>query len=138
MDIASLCIEPQLSQDEVAVVNAFLRALDASDLETLVDLFAPDAQVNDQLRNFWGRDEIALWLEHEIIGTQVRLVPREVRKHYDVVLVTAEISGDFEAPTLAQPMVVDLHFTVRGSGIVRLLVLLARTDHPEPEIRRVP
>ena len=138
MDIASLCTEPPLSHDELAVVNAFLHALDANDLVTLVRLFAPDAQVNDQLRNFWGRDEIALWLDREIIGAKVRLVPRDVRKHYDVVLVTAEISGNFEAPPLAQPMVVDLHFTVRGSGIVRLLVLLARTDHPEPEIRRVP
>ena len=138
MDITSLCAGPAASAEELAVVAEFIRATNAGDLAALIALFAADAQVNDQLRNFWGLAEIAPWLEAEIVGERVALKPLSVRKHYDVVIVAAEISGAFEAPRLPQPMTVDLHFTLQGSRIVRLLVLLARDDTPEPDIRRVP
>ncbi len=138
MDITSLCAGPAASAEELAVVAEFIRATNAGDLAALVGLFAADAQVNDQLRNFWGLAEIAPWLEAEIVDERVALKPLSVRKHYDAVIVAAEIRGAFEAPRLPQPMMVDLHFTLQGTRIVRLLVLLARDDTPEPDIRRVP
>ena len=136
MDITSLCAQAGLAADESAAVAGFFRATNAGELAPLAALFADDAQVNDQLRNFWGRDEIASWLQREIVGEKVELRALGIRKHYDVVMVNTEIHGDFETPRVAQPMVFDLHFTVRGARIVRLLVLLARADAAEPEIRR--
>ena len=52
-------------------------------------------------------------------------------------MVSAGLREDFERPHAAQPMLVDLHLTVQESGIVRLLILLARVEMPEPELRRV-
>ena len=124
------------SADELASVAELVRATKAGELETLTALFAADAQVNDQLRNFWGHAEIRSWLEREIVGEKVELNVLGITKHYDVVIVNAEIRGDFEMPRIPQPMVFDLYFTVHESRIVRLLILLARTDTPEPEIRR--
>ncbi len=136
MDITSLCSGALPSGDELAAVAEFVRATNAGELAALAALFADDAQVNDQLRNFWGRAEIASWLEREIVGEQVQLNPLGVRKHYGVVMLNAQIRGDFETPRVPQPMVFDLYFTVHGTKIVRLLVLLARADAPEAEIRR--
>ncbi len=138
MDITALCSGKLLAADERAAAIAFVQATNAHELETLAALFADDALVNDQLRNFWGRDAITSWLAREIVGEKIELEARKVGKHYGVVMVNAEIRGDFEAPRVARPMVVDLHFTVRDARIVRLLVLLERADAPEPEIRRIP
>lgn len=136
MDIASLCSANLLSANERAVVVAFVRAINAGELEPLAALFADDAQVNDQLRNFWGIAQITSWLAREIVAEKVQLDARGIRKHYDVVMLTAGIRGEFEAPRVAQPMIFDLHFTVQGMLIVRLLILLARSETQEPEIRR--
>ncbi len=136
MDIASLCAGSAFSADERSVVAEFVRATNAGEIESLAALFAEDAQVNDQLRNFWGREAIASWLRREIVGEKVELDALGIRKHYDVVMLSAGIRGDFERPRSAQPMTFDLHFTVRASRIVRLLVLLARVDTSEPELRR--
>jgi len=137
MDIASLCMGPTPSHDELTVVSEFVRATNAGELERLIALFSQDAQVNDQLRNFWGLDEIAAWLSREIVGEQARLNARSLRKHYDTVILNAEITGNFETPRVLHPMVFDLYFTLKGARIIRLLILLARQDMPEPEIRRV-
>ena len=137
MDITSLCAGPAPSAEELAVVAEFVRATNAGELASLEALFAADAQVNDQLRNFWGRDEIAAWLAAEIIGERVELTLLRIMKHYDVVIVAAEIRGEFEAARTAQPMTIDLNFTAQRGRIVRLLVLLAREDESEPDIRRM-
>ena len=136
MDITSLCTGPAPSADELAVVAEFIESTNAADLTRLAKLFAPDAQVNDQLRNFWGLDEIASWLDREIVGEKVALTALGVRKHYDAVIVHAEIRGNFETARLLEPMLIDLHFTVKASRLIRLLLLLARNDSQEPDIRR--
>lgn len=138
MDTTSLCqySGPRLTAEEDAVVTEFVRATNTRQQAALAALFAPDAQVNDQLRNFWGTAAITGWLATEIVGEQVELSVLGIRKHHDAVIVTTEIRGDFEAPRVPQPMIFDLYFTVAGGKIVRLLVLLARNDMPEPEIRR--
>ncbi len=138
MDNTSLSTGPAPSAEELALVAAFVRATNAGELAALEALFAADALVNDQLRNFWGIQEIRAWLEREIVGERVALKVLRVRKHYDAIIATAEISGEFETPRLPQPMTVDLHFTLQDARIVRLLVLLARDDTPEPDIRRAP
>jgi hypothetical protein len=137
MDITSLWEGPAPSPDAIAAVSEFVRATNAGELATLAALFSEDAQVNDQLRDFWGHAEISAWLAREIVGEQVKLDVLRAKRHYDAVILHARISGNFETPGLAQPMPVDMHFTVQGSRIIRLLILLARRDVSEPEIRRI-
>ena len=136
MDFTSLRMGNTTSNEELSVVAEFIKATNAGDLATLAALFADDAQVNDQLRNFWGRAEIASWLEREIVGEKVELDASDIKRHYDMVIVNAEMRGDFEMPRVSRPMVFDLYFAVREAKIVRLLVLLVRADTTEPDIRR--
>ena len=137
MDISRLCTDPALLSEERALVEDFVNATNAADLAALTGLFAADAHVNDQLRNFWGLVDIRHWLEREIVGARIQLNVLRIRKHYDSVIGVAEISGAFEAPRTGVPMVIDLIFTVRAQRIVRLLILLARDDEPDQEIRPV-
>ena len=125
-----------LTANESAVVSEFVNHVNSEALSPLVSLFAVDAHVNDQLRNFWGLDSITDWLKHEIVGDQVRMAVRSVRKHYDVVILEVEMSGDFAVAGALQPVVVDCHFTLHGAKIIRLLMLLARQDSAEPEVRQ--
>lgn len=127
----------KLAPIEDAVVSRFVSSINAGELAAAVVLFAEDAQVNDQLRNFWGREAIAGWLEREIIGEHVQLHLCAFRKHYDAVVARAEMCGDFSVAGGQQPLAVDLHFTVQAQKVVRLLVLLARDDSAEPEVRRL-
>lgn len=129
--------QPELTPGEAAIVAEFVGCLNGGDLDALADLFVEDAHVNDQLRNFWGRDAITGWLERELIGEHVKLGVRRVRKHYGTVIVDAGMTGDFAVTGIPQPLGVDLHLTIQGDRIVRLLVLLARHDTPEPEVRRL-
>jgi len=125
-----------LAASDSALVGEFVNHVNGGALVPLVSLFAADAHVNDQLRNFWGLASITDWLKHEIVGDQVRMAVRSVRKHYDVVILEVEMSGDFAVAGALQPVVVDCHFTLHGAKIIRLLMLLARQDSAEPEVRQ--
>lgn len=137
MNTPPLSTETDLRATEPSVISAFVQGVNAAALTVLIDLFAHDAHVNDQLRNFWGCEAIARWLEQEIIGDNVRLLVLKVREHYDTQIVEAEMSGAFSQGSSRQPLGVDLHFTARAGRIVRLLVLLRRDEGAEPEVRRV-
>ena len=136
MDLASLCSGHRPAAHELELIARFIGATNAGELASLAALFDEDAQVNDQLRNFWGRAEIGAWLEREIVGERIVLKALGIKKHYDVVMVSAEIRGDFETPPVLQPLIVDLYFTVKAPRILRLLILLARVGTQEPDIRR--
>lgn len=129
---------PQRHSDADGVATDFVAAVNAGDLRAVIGLFAPDAQVNDQLRNFWGINAICEWLEREIIGERVNIKVVDARRHYDVVILTTELRGDFAVTGMSQPVIVDIYFTIKDARIVRLQLLMVREDDEEADIRKVP
>lgn len=123
------------SPSELATTTAFVSAVNLGDLPALISLFSRDALVNDQLRNFWGIDQISAWLAQEIVGERVSIGVRKVIKHYDFVILNAEIEGDFEHGVVNQPMLFNFHFALKDGKVVQLLILLAREGGLEPDIR---
>lgn len=138
MDTPSDSGTPELPPGANRVVNDFIAAVNDGDLRAVIGLFAPDAQVNDQLRNFWGINAICEWLEREIIGERVHIEAVDVRQHYDVVILAAELRGDFAVAGMSQPVIVDIYFTIKDAKIVRLQLLMVRDDDEEADIRKVP
>jgi ketosteroid isomerase-like protein len=57
---------PRLVETYVAATNAF-------DLDRLLATFADDALVNDQLRDYWGKAAIREWAERDIIGERLTM-----------------------------------------------------------------
>jgi hypothetical protein len=110
------------------LVAAFVEAANSFDLERLMVTFADDALVNDQLRDYWGKADIRLWAERDIIGEGLTISVTKVVKHYDNFIVTANIDGNFDKRGLPDPLVLAFYFTPHTDRIVQLIILRNRHD----------
>jgi hypothetical protein len=119
-----------------AVVVAFVDAINAFDTDKLIDLFAQDAHVNDQLRDFWGKDAIGNWLRREVVGAMFTMDVLNAKKHFGDSILTAKVSGDFDKTGLPDPIVLSFIFSVREGKVARLIVLMTHPEESEPEIRK--
>ena len=119
-------------------VAAFVRAVNAMDHAALVALFAQEALVNDQLRDFWGLPAISAWLDSEVVGAGLQLTVRATVRHFDDIVVTAEVAGNFDKTGLPTPLILDFHFSIDAGLICRLIILSKLEADAAPEIRVPP
>ena len=118
------------------VVASFVEAVNAFDPERLIELFAADAHVNDQLRDFWGIRPIENWIRREIVGEHFSMEVLNAKKHFGDLILSAKVSGDFDKTGLPDPMILSFFFSVRDGKIARLIILLTRSEETEPDIRK--
>lgn len=104
-------------------IGAFIAAVNAENLDEFTCSFAEDALVNDQLRDYWGRDKIVRWAIDEIIGEHLRIQVIDVIRHHGHVIVTAIVDGTFEKKGLPDPLILAFHFFSIGDKIVQLMIL---------------
>jgi ketosteroid isomerase-like protein len=77
-------------------VAAFVNATNVGNLQALLATFVDDALVNDQLRDYWGKDAITKWAEQDIVGEGITMDVTGVVIHYSHAIVTAHIDGNFD------------------------------------------
>jgi hypothetical protein len=104
-------------------IAAYVEATNRGDLETLLDQFADDALVNDQLRDHWGRDAIRAWASRDIVGERLTMAVIGVVLHHGHVIVTAAVDGAFDKRGLPEPLVYCFYFAHEASRIVQLFIL---------------
>jgi hypothetical protein len=109
-------------------VAAYVEATNSCDLEGLVDLFADDALVNDQLRDYWRKPAIREWAAGDIIGQRLTMDVTAVIEHYESLIITANVGGKFDMTGLPDPLVCAFFFTVQVDRIVQLIILRNRDD----------
>jgi SnoaL-like domain len=112
---------PPLIEDYIDATNRF-------DLEGLLAIFADDALVNDQLRDYWGKPAIREWAERDIIGVRMTMEVTKAIEHYGHFIVTANVTGDFDQRGLPDPLVLAFYFSAHGDRIVQLIILRNRSD----------
>lgn len=107
-----------------AVIEAFFapRKGDDGDLDRLLALFVDDALVNDQLCDFWGKQEIREWALQEVIATRLAMQIVGVRTHYEHIIVRANVTGDFDRRGLPDPFVFSFNFSITGPLICQLFI----------------
>jgi hypothetical protein len=110
------------------LVAAFVEATNSFDLDRLIDIFADDALVNDQLRDYWGKAAIRRWAERDVVGEKLTIAVTKVVKHYDNFVVTADIDGNFDKRGLPDPLVLAFYFTPHDDLIIQLIILRNRHD----------
>ena len=110
------------------LVAAFVEATNSFDLDRLIDIFADDALVNDQLRDYWGKAAIRRWAERDVVGEKLTIAVTKVVKHYDNFVVTADIDGNFDKRGLPDPLVLAFYFTLHDDLIIQLIILRNRHD----------
>jgi hypothetical protein len=109
-------------------VAAYVEATNSFNLEGLLALFADDALVNDQLRDYWRKPAIREWAARDIIGQSLTMDVTTVIEHYGNLIVTANVGGTFDMRGLPDPLVHAFYFTVHGDRIVQLIILRNRYD----------
>ncbi|MEW6344963.1 MAG: nuclear transport factor 2 family protein [Pseudomonadota bacterium] len=114
---------------------AFVDAVNGFDADRLIGLFADDAHVNDQLRDFWGKEAIGDWIRREIVGEHFRMEVVTARLHFGDLILAAEVDGEFEKTGLPSPLLLNFIFSFFEAKIVRLLVLVTRPGETEPDVR---
>jgi ketosteroid isomerase-like protein len=77
-------------------VAAYVQATNSFDLEALLALFADDALVNDQLRDYWGKPAIREWAARDIIAQNLTMEVTSVIEHYGNFIITANVRGRFD------------------------------------------
>jgi hypothetical protein len=110
------------------LVAAFVEATNSFDLDRLIDIFADDALVNDQLRDYWGKAAIRRWAERDVVGEKLTIAVTKIVKHYDNFVVTADIDGNFDKRGLPDPLVLAFYFTPHDDLIIQLIILRNRHD----------
>ena len=121
--IVMLTVVPAPLPALCAPVTDYINATNALDLHALLATFADDALVNDQLQCYWGKAAIAEWATRDIIGARLTMYVVDVLKHYEHVVVTAHVDGDYDKRGLPDPLVLTFHFAPRGAQIVQLIIL---------------
>jgi hypothetical protein len=106
------------------VVAEHIEAVNAFDVDAIVDTFAPDALVNDARREFWGTDAIRRWVAKEMVGDRVTIEVAEVIDHQGQVIVRGRYDGDFDKTNLPDELILTNYFTVRDGKIDTLIVIL--------------
>ena len=104
-------------------VAQFIEATNAGDLPRLLDVFAADSIVNDQLQQWRGLAELSKWAERDVIGQQLSLGAIHCIPHYGHCVVEAHADGNFDKRGLPDPLEVLLYFTLAEDKIVQLIVL---------------
>lgn len=104
-------------------VATFIRATNLRDLNALLDAFVDDALVNDQLVEYWGKEAIAAWAAHDIIGERLTLEVVKTVQHYGQSVVTAHADGLFDKRGLPDPLILTFYFSSCGNKIVQLIIL---------------
>ena len=89
--------------------------------------FAEDALVNDQLRDYWGKQSIREWAKRDIIGERLTMDVTKVVNHYGNFIVTANVDGNYDKRG-PDPLVLAFYFTSQSDLIVQLIILRNQFD----------
>ena len=86
------------------LVAAYVEATNSFDLERLLATFADDALVNDQLRDYRGREAIREWAARDIVGQGLTMEVTSVIEHYGNLIITANVDGTFDQRGWTKPL----------------------------------
>jgi hypothetical protein len=105
------------------LVAAYVEATNSFDLDGLLALFADDALVNDQLRDYWGKQAVEEWAARDIIGERLTVHVVKIVEHYGHFIVTAYVDGNYDKRGLPDPLVLAFYLSAHGNQIVQLIIL---------------
>jgi predicted SnoaL-like aldol condensation-catalyzing enzyme len=108
-----------MSSDGRGMAQTYVNAINGADLETLVALFADDAEVRNPVGACSGRAEVEAFYRDVVIAAQLRLTPGRVIADGDVVVLELEATTPLGKPG-NRTLTVDI-FTLNADGKVTSL-----------------
>lgn len=126
--VSTLTITRSVLPELPAPVASYVLATNTFDLQKLLETFADDAIVNDQLREYRGKAEIRDWADRDIIGNRMTMYVVSVLERHCTAIVAANVDGEFDKQGLPDPLVLSFYFTIHGEKIVQLIILRNEPD----------
>ena len=105
------------------VITAHIAAINAFDLDAIMDTFADDALVNDVSREFWGAGRVRTFMAKEFVGDHVTIEPVEIVDNAGMWCVRCRYDGDYDKAGLPNPLIMTNYFRIRDGKIVTLFVI---------------
>lgn len=106
-----------------AIVTAYIRATNNSDLEALIGTFAQDAIVNSCSKIHQGPEEIRQWAIEQVIGKHVTFEVEDIRDQYGITVISAIADGNFDKTACPEPNYLEFYFMVRAEKIVLMILI---------------
>jgi hypothetical protein len=108
-------LDPTIAR-HITAVNNF-------DLDAVMATIADDALVNDNLREFWGRDHIRAFFAKEMVGDHVTLDVVDAVDNDGMWCVRCKYDGDYDKTGLPDPLIMTNYFRVKHDKIVTLFIV---------------
>jgi hypothetical protein len=108
-----------------SLVESYIQATNNHDPAAFLGLFADNALVDDNGREFRGLDAIREWSDREIFSVQVTLEVIDFDVRDSETVVTTKVDGNFDRTGLPDPVIIDHHITGEGGKISGLTCRLA-------------
>lgn len=104
-------------------IETYFNSTSESEKSTFLSVFAKDAVLIDEGKEYKGLTQIAKWSEEYHFAYKLKLEVINVRERNTESIVTAKVDGDFDKTGLPDPFLLDFHFTVVNEKITRLEIL---------------
>ncbi len=98
------------------------------DLAEFMKAFSKDARVIDDGQEHNGLDEIVNWAKQNIFDSNIQMNVVKVIENDDLVVVTADVDGDFDKTGLPNPLYFDYYFTVQNNKVIKLEIVFVDQD----------
>src|SRR6476469_957748 len=100
------------------VIQSYISASNAHDVEAIVACFADDAVVRDETAARQGKIDIGRWATETIQKYKFRFKPLSANEHGAKTILGMEVSGSFPG----SPITLDYHFTIANDTIQSLII----------------
>ncbi|WP_313198196.1 nuclear transport factor 2 family protein [Rhizobium sp.] len=107
------------------LIRSFFSALNAGDIEGLLGHFTSNTVINDQMLELTGERDLRRWAERDVVGLDMKAEILSVRARKTGAIVSAKVTGNFDAPGLPEPLVLLFYSVVGVEGIEQLIILRA-------------
>jgi hypothetical protein len=112
------------------IVAELIDAVNAFDFARVIATFADDALVNDNHREFWGKQAIEAWVGTEMVGDHVTIDVTEVLEHRGMPVVRGRYDGEYDKTGLPDELIMTNYFEIEDGKITRLFVIFnSPTSH---------
>jgi hypothetical protein len=105
------------------VVVDFLQAMNAWNVDGMLECFSDDALVNDQLEEFSGAEALREWASNVAVRDRLTVYVRSARVHHDCVILEGNVDGDYDKRQVPEPLPLSFYFFGDDGKIVQLMIL---------------
>jgi len=100
------------------LIQSYISASKAHDVEAIVVCFADDAVVRDENATRHGKNEIRRWATETIEKYKFQFKPLSADERDAKTILSVEVSGSFPG----SPITLDYHFTIANDKIQSLII----------------